>query len=135
MIAYLQGEAGGDVVESILKNDVCYAHSINLCEVYYQLLHDPPPQRPDGIWTSFSMPGSSSVPTWGERFGKPSALIKPGAASLADCFCLALAQIGGPSRHIGSSRIRPASAPWHLPHHVHPMIPNFFKDFVDYSNV
>ena len=26
----LQGEAGGDVVESILKNDVCYAHSINL---------------------------------------------------------------------------------------------------------
>ena len=37
MIAYLNGEVGGDVVESALldKDSECLAHAINLCEVFY----------------------------------------------------------------------------------------------------
>ncbi|SIO65728.1 hypothetical protein SAMN05444166_7809 [Singulisphaera sp. GP187] len=40
MIAYLQGHPGGTVVEAILTDAVAtaYAHSINLCEVYYHFL-------------------------------------------------------------------------------------------------
>jgi len=38
MVAYTEGEAGGTVVAALLSDPaaVCYAHSINLCEVYYQ---------------------------------------------------------------------------------------------------
>lgn len=35
MIALLRCEPGEDVVWQYLCDDVCYAHSINLCEVYY----------------------------------------------------------------------------------------------------
>ena len=37
MIAYLQGEVGGSVVQSLLADPstTCYAHSVNLCEVFY----------------------------------------------------------------------------------------------------
>ena len=40
MLAYLKGEPGALVVDSLLRNSagVCYAHSINLCEVYYDFL-------------------------------------------------------------------------------------------------
>ena len=37
MIAFLRGEAGAEVVAEILRDpgDQCFAHAINLCEVYY----------------------------------------------------------------------------------------------------
>ena len=37
MIAYLRREIGADVVQNIIVNSasVCFAHAINLCEVYY----------------------------------------------------------------------------------------------------
>ena len=37
MIAFLRDERGGAVVETFLTDgmDVCVAHAINLCEVYY----------------------------------------------------------------------------------------------------
>ena len=37
MIAFLRKELGSDVVEAILldKNNECFAHAINLCEVFY----------------------------------------------------------------------------------------------------
>ena len=40
MIAFLRGEPGADVVRAILHNpsDACYAHAINLCEVYYDFV-------------------------------------------------------------------------------------------------
>lgn len=38
MIAYLDGEVGDTVVAGLLSDPtaVCYAHSLNLCEVFYQ---------------------------------------------------------------------------------------------------
>ena len=38
MIAYLRGESGADIVENHLLGDDCFAHSINVCEVYYDFL-------------------------------------------------------------------------------------------------
>ena len=49
MIAYLRGEAGGTVVDSFLTTpkDRCYAHTINLLEVYYDFIrkHSEPAAR------------------------------------------------------------------------------------------
>jgi PIN domain nuclease of toxin-antitoxin system len=40
MIAYLRQETGADVVERAITdpNNICYAHAINLCEVYYDAI-------------------------------------------------------------------------------------------------
>lgn len=40
MTAYLKGEIGEDIVENILTDpDIdCFAHAINLCEVYYDAI-------------------------------------------------------------------------------------------------
>jgi uncharacterized protein with PIN domain len=40
MLAYLKGEAGAPLVDALLKNpaEPCYAHAINLCEVYYDFI-------------------------------------------------------------------------------------------------
>lgn len=40
MIAYLSAEPGGVVVNQLLRdpNHACYAHAINLCEVYYDFI-------------------------------------------------------------------------------------------------
>ena len=40
MVAYLTAEPGGQVVRGLLldADAICYAHSINLCEVYYDTL-------------------------------------------------------------------------------------------------
>src|SRR5688572_26930768 len=40
MIAYLNDERGGALVENLLDDPrhSCYAHSINLCEVYYDFI-------------------------------------------------------------------------------------------------
>ncbi|MFC1716559.1 PIN domain-containing protein [Candidatus Poribacteria bacterium] len=38
MIAFLRGEEGADAVTSLLLNEDCMAHAVNLCEVYYDCL-------------------------------------------------------------------------------------------------
>ena len=40
MIAYLRGESGGTVIDGLLNtpSDHCYAHTINLLEVYYDFI-------------------------------------------------------------------------------------------------
>lgn len=38
MIAFLRGEEGADAVTSLLLNENCMAHGVNLCEVYYDCL-------------------------------------------------------------------------------------------------
>ena len=49
MIAYLRGEPGGTVVDQFLNSgtDTCYAHGINLLEVYYDFIrkHNEPIAR------------------------------------------------------------------------------------------
>lgn len=40
MLAYLRGEHGAAVVASLFydPDETCYAHAVNLCEVYYDFL-------------------------------------------------------------------------------------------------
>lgn len=46
MVAYTEGEPGGAVVAALLSDPtaVCYAHSLNLCEVYYQAIRRSDPR-------------------------------------------------------------------------------------------
>ncbi len=49
MISYLRGEVGANVVDGLLntREDECFAHRINLLEVYYDFIrkHDEPTAR------------------------------------------------------------------------------------------
>ena len=38
MIAFLRNEEGADAIASLLLNEDCIAHAVNLCEVYYDCL-------------------------------------------------------------------------------------------------
>ena len=99
MIAYLRGEPGGDIVRGLLNSsaDVCYAHAINLLEVYYDFLrrHGEPTARQaledlanDGLARRRDMNR--------EYLMEVGRLKAGGRISLADCFCIALAlDVGG----------------------------------------
>lgn len=95
MIAYLRGETGGTVVDGFLKNptDTCYAHSINLLEVYYDFIrkHDEPSARQalkDLVTAGVIIRRDMSQPF----VYKVGQLKARGRISLADCFCIVLAQ-------------------------------------------
>ncbi len=57
MIAYLNGEIGGDVVDRMLRDgrNSCYAHSINLCEAR-MALPEPHGCEPRARYVSLSIP-------------------------------------------------------------------------------
>ena len=95
MIAYLRGEPGGTVADGFLNTqaDTCYAHTINLLEVYYDFIrhHSEPIARQAlqdlanaGVVTRRDM-----NKTFVRRVGQLKAR---GRISLADCFCIVLAQ-------------------------------------------
>ena len=95
MLAYLKGEPGALVVDSLLRDsaNVCYAHAINLCEVYYDFLRHAEERiaqeaiadlYADGVIERQDMNG----PFW-RAVGQHKAR---GGISLADCFCITLAQ-------------------------------------------
>lgn len=95
MLAYLKGEPGAQVVAALLTDPahVCYAHAINLCEVYYDFIRrsDEPTARQaiadllaDGVIERRDISG----PFW-RSVGQIKAR---GRISLADCCCIALAQ-------------------------------------------
>lgn len=99
MLAYLKGEPGALVVDALLRdpNEACCAHAINLCEVYYDFIRRADERtarqaiadlRADGVFVRRDL----SAHFW-FRVGRLKAR---GRISLADCFCIALAQtVGG----------------------------------------
>lgn len=95
MIAYLKGEAGAPVVDQAIRHPgrVCYAHAINLCEVYYDAL------RAGGEATATQAIEDLLAAGIVERgdidrvFWRSAGTIKSrGRISIADSFCAALAQ-------------------------------------------
>lgn len=95
MVAYTEGEPGGVVVAGILSNPsaVCYAHSVNLCEVYYQSIRRSDPATARAVKASLRRDGvierrDMSRPFW-QRVGEHKAR---GRIALPDCICVALAQ-------------------------------------------
>jgi len=99
LIAYLRGEEGADVVESLLldKKDSCMVHAINLCEVFYDFL-----RASDELTALEAISDLESIglimrddidPPFWQQAGKLKVENK---VSLADCFAIALAKrMGG----------------------------------------
>jgi predicted nucleic acid-binding protein len=96
MIALLRAEPGGDVVDRVIRNGehICFAHAINLCEVYYDVHRNAGEAnakqavellRRSGIWFRPDMDGD---------FWMDAGAIKSSVRriSLADCCALALAR-------------------------------------------
>jgi len=95
MISYLRGEVGGTVVDGLLntREDECFAHRINLLEVYYDFIrkHDEPTARQ--ALEDLESAGIIERRTMSRNFTRRVGQLKArGRISLADCFCIVLAQ-------------------------------------------
>jgi len=99
MVAYLSGELGDAVVTSLLMdpNAVCYAHSLNLCEVYYDTLRATDAKRARQTIAILFADGVIERQIMSRHFWQRVGNLKArGRISLADCFGIALAQhLGG----------------------------------------
>ena len=100
MIAYLRGEPGGEVVRGLLEDPaaVCYAHAINLIEVFYDFLRASDERTARAALRTLKRDGVIARRDLGEAFSREVGQLKvnPGRIALADCFCRALARaIGG----------------------------------------
>jgi len=95
LIAYLVGEEGVDIVrEHLLAGDtLCYAHAINLCEVYYDFIsrtgEDLALQALEDLMATGLIAREDMDPAFWQQAGRLKAQV---GLSLADCFCLTLAE-------------------------------------------
>ena len=95
MIAYIEGEAGQTIVGTLLSdpNAVCYAHSMNLCEVYYQVMRRSGNQTARAAIAALYADGVIERRDMRRRFWWRVAEHKSrGRISLPDWFCISLAQ-------------------------------------------
>ncbi len=99
MLAYLQQEAGEDVLADMLKDATvtCFAHAVNMVEVYYHYLRVYDEAAANKAVATLESDGVIVREDLDEDFWKAVAGLKRrGRISLADCFCIALAQrLGG----------------------------------------
>jgi predicted nucleic acid-binding protein len=96
MIAYLRDETGADIVQDLLfdNTELCMAHAINLCEVYYKLVrYTNEDEVRSAIQDLLEAKGLVVREDLDEAFwidvGRHKAAI--GSVPLADCFVVALA--------------------------------------------
>ncbi len=99
MIAYLRNEAGADVVEAAMLDPThqCFAHYVNLCEVFYTF------HRDGGDAAAVSAMNDLFAMSVTERNDADQAfwqdvgrLKSTGKISIADCFALTLTtRVGG----------------------------------------
>jgi PIN domain nuclease of toxin-antitoxin system len=96
LVAYLRDEAGAEIVERLLLDtqNPCFAHAINLCEVFYDY------HRTSGeadaqsavarlLTASVLLRDDMDTALW-QQAGRHKADYR--RISIADCFCIALAQ-------------------------------------------
>lgn len=99
MIAYLRAEAGGNVVASLLSDPTvtCYAHMVNLIEVYYDFVRRADARAARQALAALRSDGVIERRDMSRSFAQAVGQLKArGGISLADCFCIALAQqLGG----------------------------------------
>jgi len=96
MIAFLRGEPGADAVAEILldSESPCYAHALNLCEVFYDF--ERAANRQDALQavsdlaTLGVIEDASLAPAVWQAAGTLKARLR--RVSLADCFAIELAE-------------------------------------------
>jgi predicted nucleic acid-binding protein len=93
LIALLKAEPGADVVWAHLldPNNACYAHALNLCEVYYYFRRNASEAAADGAIEDLRYLGVVERNDFDEAFWKDAGKLKAGGnISLADCIAVAL---------------------------------------------
>jgi uncharacterized protein with PIN domain len=99
MIAYLDDEPGADVVEAAMVDPAhqCYAHAINLCEVFYQFHRAGGEQSATGSISDLARMNVIERADLDPVFWQDAGRLKAGGGvSLADCFAIALTnRLGG----------------------------------------
>ncbi|MBS1786140.1 MAG: PIN domain-containing protein [Acidobacteria bacterium] len=94
MIALANDETGADVIESLLADpqNKCYAHVINLCEVFYDAIRRSNEAQAVNLISELRSLGvienRDLVTAFWQQAGRLKALHR--RVSLADCFALAL---------------------------------------------
>ena len=95
MIAFLAAEPGGALVEDLLADpdNRCFAHALNLCEVYYDACRRIGPSNAAELVADLADSGlrfrsDMNLDFW-QRAGRLKADVR--RVSLADCFGLVLA--------------------------------------------
>jgi PIN domain nuclease of toxin-antitoxin system len=95
MLAYLLGEPGAEVVNELLftPGGLCVAHSVNLCEVYYDMVRQGGGAVAEQAINDLLAAGVRECRDMDPEFWRSVGHIKSsGRISLADSFCLALAK-------------------------------------------
>lgn len=95
MVAYLEGEPGDTVVAGFLADPstTCYAHSINLCEVFYHVLRASDLRTAREAIATLFADGVTERKDMSGRFWQRVGMHKArGGISIPDCFCISLAQ-------------------------------------------
>ncbi len=94
MLAFVRREPGANVVDELLteNNTVCYAHAINVCEVYYDFVRSEGIIKASEVVKDLLVIGMVLQEDLDQEFWKMVGNLKvtPGKLSLADCFALAL---------------------------------------------
>src|SRR5437764_11231091 len=96
MIAYLQAEAGADVMRAVLSDpaNLIYAHAMNMVEVYYHVYRSTDEAGAEGAISSLIADGVTIRDDKDSDFWKEVGRLKGEhrRVSLADVCCLALAR-------------------------------------------
>ena len=99
IVAYVTGEPGEKIVAALLADSTatCYAHTLNLCEVYYGAIRKTDVQRAQQTIQNLFTDGVIERRDMNRRFWQRVGELKArGRISLPDCFCISLAQeLGG----------------------------------------
>jgi predicted nucleic acid-binding protein len=102
MVAYVNNEPGGVVVETLLDGPdaACFAHAVNFCEVYYGVLRATDERTARRVISDLRAAGVVERRDMSRRFWFAVGRLKSrGGIALADCFCVALAQ------HLGAQAV------------------------------
>jgi predicted nucleic acid-binding protein len=98
LVALANGEPGGAVVDGLLHDPdaLCYAHAVNLCEVFYGILRATDETTARQLIRDLYTAGVIERRDLSARFWFRVGRLKArGGISIADCFGIALAQVLG----------------------------------------
>ncbi|MGY6216865.1 PIN domain-containing protein [Methylolobus aquaticus] len=94
LIAYLRGESGSERLAEHLIAGNCFAHAVNLCEVYCDCIRVAGEVKAEALIRDLMDAGVTIRSDTDEDIWKDVGQIKAriGRVSLADCFAIALAR-------------------------------------------